>query len=132
MTVNPKFLDAEVMPHVGQLLLDAANVIRRDGHCKYVLTDKHGRVCLLGAIYAAVTGQPYYPTIRFVVDEPQKLNSLQTAWNAVARATGDAYPLWLGHDLAEWNNAPERTAEEVISVLETAAFYPTPTPAFPR
>ena len=75
-------------------LLKAADLIEKHGHCKYVLRDKQGRFCIWGALI--FVGVPCFS----VEKRLQK---------------------YLGRDSITWNNAPERTAEEVVSTLRRVA-----------
>lgn len=98
-----------------RLLLNAASLLERVGHCKGIRLDGEGRHCVLGAIDVAAGYDP-----ENVMDE-----SKNAAWHdAVNRIAtfiyGDAGEAnWRA---AKWNNAPERTAAEVISTLRTVAF----------
>lgn len=82
-----------------QLLLDAAQYIRDHGWCQHQLMNRHGAVCLAGALESA----------------PGWKNA-QDAIEAVARLQPHA-SIWV----SVWNDKPGRTKEEVIAVLEKAA-----------
>jgi hypothetical protein len=96
-----------------QVLRDAASELKRRGHVKRELCDNHGRVCVRGAIWAAVNGDV-------------KSDSLSDAY-----LFGLPPPLFieadnrlfafLGENPAIWNNADERTKAEVVSALRAAA-----------
>lgn len=77
------------------LLLEAAQYIREHGHAKRALVDEHGAACLVGAINMVHSGNQ----ARHQVQHFLKVKCL-----------------------VAWNNAPERTADEVIAALEGAAF----------
>lgn len=82
-----------------QILRDAAELIRRDGLCKGSYSDIAGRRCAIGALMAASgTGQKPYMCAR----------------TALGTFLGN-------HSISAWNDEPERTADEVISALESAA-----------
>lgn len=95
-------------------LIEAADIVRKRGLCKGTLEDEDGRVCLRGALNAVYWGSPVALLIgcnsngRIFVDG-QVLRYL--------RSRG-----FIPVTTAHWNNEPERTAEEVIDVLEGAAF----------
>lgn len=84
------------LDEVGQCLMDAADILRKHGWCQRALCDDVGRYCALGAISAAGT------------------NALNLTTGVLAKHLGIVW-------ISEWNNAPERTAEEVIAALEDAA-----------
>lgn len=87
--------------NTSKILFRAAQIIERDGWCQDVLVDELGRVCAVGAIDKAQTGDPEAMGGNY---EPiQKLENL------------------IGADVVNWNNAPERTAEEVIDMLVIAS-----------
>lgn len=86
-------------------LLKAARVIETLGHTKHELcNDLTGAVCLRGAINIALTGKP----LAF-----EKLNDARRLFCRVSD--------YLGQCEVDWNNAPERTASEVIHALREAA-----------
>ncbi len=85
-------------------LRDAAELIRTRGHCKGDYTDASGALCLVGAI-RVVTG-------------------CGLAYESAASGECIALTLRVAQtipDVLDFNDAPERTAEEVISALESAA-----------
>lgn len=84
-----------------QQLLDAAALIEARGHCKHTRLSE-GRFCVLGAISQVVTGNPW------------KLFSENEPCATFARHLGVRAP-------ALWNNAPDRTAEDVIMALRECA-----------
>lgn len=87
-----------------EVLRKAADVIREQGHCKGVYSTEDGRVCVYGAINTAAGHWPVFEGDDYVVD---------TACRTLMRH--------LDYDVVYWNDAPERTAEEVIAALEKAA-----------
>lgn len=91
------------LPPAQKALLDAAQYIREHGWCQYTTETVDGRVCAMGAIYRAVS-----PPVSLYVSP----------------AAGPVQILghYLGVEfIGEWNDRPERTAEEVIAALEQAA-----------
>lgn len=110
------------MPHPWQqILLDAANIIRVRGLAKNEMLDSKGCVCLMGALYQALCGDPD-PEDDSVVHQHQKIEVGQYAQNKIAECLGFEGRGWEGgRELVRWNNADERTAEDVISTLEKAA-----------
>jgi hypothetical protein len=86
-----------------QMLLTAAEMIARHGHCKQAVFHKDGSMCLYGAIHTA--------RVRH--------------WNVFLHKATDAL-CKVTHmtnecDLITWNDQPERTKEEVINALREAA-----------
>lgn len=77
-------------------LLKAAQYIREHGHCKGSFVTKSGEVCAMGAIQAV---GPLFPAL-IVLEKVICGGSMS---------------------IALWNDAPERTASEVIAALEKAA-----------
>lgn len=100
-------------------LLRAAEIIEERGHCKAMLEDELGRVCLVGAIHCAGLEGPE--------------GSWERVWTALSVITRGI----VGEDidssrlidpsrvrLVRWNNAPERTQQQVIDRLREVAFLP--------
>lgn len=85
-----------------RVLLAAADLIECDGHCKGCLVDLDGRRCAMGAIFMAC------------LDD--------SAVNAViAERAEHALFRHISCTIVEWNDAPERTAAEVVAALRGAA-----------
>jgi len=104
------------------ILDEAANVIRRNGLHKGAMFTPAGRkkvedcpVCTWGALAIAVCGTPDLPTngeLRKVMPVAQAL----AKHLGLGTAGDDA--LWT---IPDWNDNPDRTAEQVIAALESAA-----------
>jgi hypothetical protein len=95
-------------------LRQAVEVLRARGHCKNVLRDEEGRVCLVGALcavtgYRHATWMDFGPAVRAVVRE-----------QFPDRVSPESHPdlFW---EAVQFNNHPDTTADEVIAVLEKAA-----------
>ena len=58
MLYDPKWKIPLTAPEV---LLKAADILERDGWCKYSLNDRQGRHCVAGAIIVAMAGSPGGP-----------------------------------------------------------------------
>ncbi len=86
-----------------QMLLDAADLLERDGWCQQAYQDGDGHHCALGAL-DAVVGMAELKTIDWVAFS--KAN--ERLFGAVGQIT-------------HWNDARGRTAEEVISTLRKIA-----------
>ena len=96
---------------VSALLLEAAQYIREHGHVKGSLHETDGRVCVVGAINMVHCGRAYS-----LCDRAANENNF-----AARRAMRDFLGLTEDYNLVSWNNALERTADEVIAALEGAA-----------
>ena len=83
---------------VAEVLNAAADLIEKRGWCQHLAFDPDGRHCALGAIWAQRCPGPLE----------------REAVAAVRRATGSPF-------VGEWNDAPQRTKEEVVEALRKAA-----------
>jgi hypothetical protein len=109
-----------------EILEEAANYLAEHGHTKHALMDDEGRVCAVGAL-RMVTGSmygsaPLYPSVIAVAaDLGVDLDNDPIGYSAEGRA-------W--NNVVKWNNAPERTGEEVIDqfLLTAAALRAHATP----
>lgn len=80
----------------------AADAIETHGHSKGLLGRPDGSMCLWGAMAFVVEG------------DPQRTDSTYKKINPLYEFTGDWSPI-------AWNNAPERTKEDVVNMLRHAA-----------
>ena len=87
----------KTLSQTGKNLLLVADYIREHGWCQRQLHDG-SKSCIVGAMFRSIGGWPFY----------QERGRLE-------RHTGTKI-------LSLWNDAPGRTAEEVLQVLEDAAF----------
>ena len=96
---------------VERVLMRAASYIRKDGHAKRALYND-GAYCVRGALNRACGADredPMWDTV---------------PWNnrpVHSEAMGRLRKTIRTENEVVWNNAPERTAEEVIDALESAA-----------
>lgn len=92
-----------------QVLLDAAQRLRERGWCQHALCNvQTGANCALGAMYDfRPTGERKYKAF--------------VSFNDGAGASHEKLTTFLNEPISEWNNAPGRTAEEVINTLEKVA-----------
>lgn len=107
----------------GRVLLKAADLIRERGHAKEVFENGAGNLCLHGAINKAVTGNPYYMS----GDDPIWVEATERVAGMLFErvypgAESRAFTDFSGHWASRWNNAPERSADEVIAALTEAAY----------
>ena len=91
------------MDPIGKLAIKAARLIEERGHCKGVFSDDEGRLCIKSAISMAATPDRGRLGLRLKVDR--------------------LMPIIGCSSLVGWNDAPERTAEDVIDVLVAAAYW---------
>jgi hypothetical protein len=96
-----------------RILLKAADIIERDGHCKHVMYSGddpvHGPVCLFGSILRAITGSA------------DRGGGMFTELKNPAHGLTVALAGRVHHRMAEWNDAPERTKDEVILRMRAVA-----------
>lgn len=120
------FLDEKVQPVPvktlepwRQLLLDAADVIERQGHCKYRLQNHLGQVCWLGALMKVQNNEACdlqsSPVFLEAAKKTRDYLGLQFKFPGSHRF-GDS-----ASQMVFWNNLPERTGEEVIAAMRGAA-----------
>jgi len=101
---------------VPEVLRASAQVLRERGWCQgwYVDgdgstdVDTGGAVCLFGALNLVFYGTPFPPEEG---DQDPRSATLEAALAIVADEG----------DVAEWNDEPGRTVEEVLAAIETAA-----------
>lgn len=94
----------------GRLLLDAADYMDQHGHCKYMTWDPEGRVCLAGALIKVGSGPGWVPGTPHWTPEDRLSDILEL----IRPNVGGQHPI-------DWNNAEERTGEEVINMLRLTA-----------
>ncbi len=91
---------------IAEVFRDAVTCLRLDGWCQHALT-KHGSHCVIGALRAAADGPLTYvdghPACQLFV---QAHNLLQELLHV--------------DRLADWNDAPGRTLEDVVTALDAA------------
>ncbi len=88
-----------------QMLLDAADLLERDGWCQGAYQDDDGHHCALGALDAVFGSKTSFKAID---------------WSAYARVNERLQDA-VGLQIVHWNDAKGRTAEEVISTLRKIA-----------
>lgn len=94
-------------------LLAAADKLDKEGHAKGLRQTSRG-YCALGAIGAVIYDNPW-------ID----LYDDATVLRLAAHLPQPTYDGWsIEHKVAQWNNEPERTAEEVIDKFREVAYDP--------
>ena len=106
-------LDGTLWNEDARLLLKAAGLVQTRGLAKHIREDDQGRVCLHGALSIAVNSGDIdcqHVWLRVLVCDHLRSQGL----NKNDGVEDDDWAVL-------WNNAPERTAEDVIQALEGAA-----------
>ncbi len=96
--------EVKVVDEVGQAMLNAADYIDKHGHCKHTPKNSQGEVCLMGALLHSSNLE--FEIWRQTIGLPACLRLKKI----------------LGMEPANWNDMPERTAEEVTAMLRHAAY----------
>jgi hypothetical protein len=96
------------------IMMRAAELIEQRGHCKGKNMDANGRVCMLGALGLAVFGPDAF-TDRAAAD-PEKRAMYDVATTALRNHIRSRDLHWAGFATG-YNDAEERTAEEVVATL---------------
>lgn len=104
-----------------KMLWDAAERIALRGHCKHQLCDQEDRNCVMGAVYKV--NRNGLPRISWPDDDAVK--AIDRFGAAVLTEHQRCSPMLRHVDLewtaVQWNNAEERTAEQVINKLREVA-----------
>ena len=91
--------DKPIVDEIGKCYLKAIEVLEQRGWCKGHLSNSKGEVCMAGAIQIATsTNAPL---------RDETLNLMHTT---------------LGTLISKWNDAPERTKDEVTAKLREMAY----------
>lgn len=103
-------------------LENAAAVIEKRGHTKNALRDDDGAVCAIGGLVIAIAGGMYVGKV--TCDDKYRLRMIECNSALNQAIYGEEYnPVWPkpGHCVPDWNNAPQRTAGEVTSMMRAVA-----------
>lgn len=115
--VIPSELPASVEEdEVCRVLRRAAHVIRERGWCQNIQCDDNGRVCISGAFYTAVTGDPYS-----IDHTPAVTEAARCLYRHLGFRLDDEGRPINSRDHIHWNNKKGRTQADVIAALEGAA-----------
>lgn len=90
----------------------AVEAIRERGWCQHALEASNGAVCLLGAYAAAAGLYNDRGELRYPAPDEER---------ALAKAIRSAGFEWRSGSVEPWNDAPDRTVEDVLLVLKHAA-----------
>lgn len=106
---------------VGHVLLEAADYMETHGHCKHTWRDlKTGNVCALGAIGMSTWSNLTTTSQR----EAIKRLSENIPWVKGTYTHASERNPTPTCKIADWNNAPERTSEEVLAKFREVAYDP--------
>jgi hypothetical protein len=107
---------------VSRLLSRAADLMEQFGLAKFVRKDSNGSMCYLGALEEANGGMfsadVYNPLVVEASKRIQKALDLTPAGYRGYHGPETVYPVVA---VVDWNNAPERTKEEVVEAMRQAA-----------
>lgn len=124
MLKDPKW-DKKEITTTTNIYAKAADALEKYGHCKRVLRDEEGRMCLHGAIAYALKGNACYPdhkTSSLVIALTPLVEKMATvpftdpSYFNPSAANADGRP----HPVA-WNNHEDTTGDDVIKLLREAA-----------
>jgi RNAse (barnase) inhibitor barstar len=90
-----------------EILRKAADVIRTGGLVKGTFDTRDGQHCTVGALWAAVGGNV--------------MENLDAEVDVLAEMIGVGPGLMSSTAIFHWNDQPETTAEDVVTLLEQAA-----------
>lgn len=102
---------------VSDILLKAADLLEKHGLAKFQRMDINGSMCFLGAVQAA----------QFGISDQIKYGGDSDLTLEVSEAVASLLKLRKGHApdtrqaVADWNNHPERTSQQVIDAMRQAA-----------
>lgn len=94
---------------VSDVLRRAADLMELHGHCKFTRRNDAGSMCILGAIEAAQNHRTTFFDSSLTIHAARAISDVLNLENTSLC------------DVADWNNIPERTGEEVIAVMRLAA-----------
>lgn len=96
------------------LFRKAAKTVRKRGHNKGAYTSPRGKVCALGALSTAATGDPTPPE----VIDAEMWAAIEFLSERVPSNTIDTDPI---ERIADWNDRDSTSPADVIAQLEAAA-----------
>jgi hypothetical protein len=97
-----------------RLCLEGADLIEKTGLAKHIIKDQCGRYCWLGALFFVQNdGRDNYGNVHDPV-----IREAATKTLTYLGIKKDIYP---ASQMVHWNNARERTSEEVIAAMRGAA-----------
>ena len=100
-----------------QVVRDAMDLLRKYGHCKFLLYDDASRMCLVGALNLA-QGAKY--GVFFSAQRPRLASILL---QVTEEQHPDRFSGWddYGAGYVWFNNHPDTTLEDVLSVMDKTA-----------
>lgn len=121
MLYDPKWSEAAQITKLQEVLLLAAEKLEKFGHIKNDMGDETRGFCVSGAIRAASAEMTGTELPRSVYTRPNEdfYQLHLIGLDAVAKALGSEEKM----DAVDWNNAKERTKDEVIDLLRKVATH---------
>ena len=107
------------LPRSKSAALETAQYIRDHGHCKKRLVDEAtGAVCIMGGLRNTLYGNAR----NWASSKEEEAVICEIVLSLMDRLglPPDQSPTYF-HSIVTWNNAPERTAEDVVRALEDYA-----------
>ncbi|MFD4474628.1 hypothetical protein ACFWPU_00725 [Streptomyces sp. NPDC058471] len=97
----------------------AAQVLMEGGHCKGELADGEGRHCAMGALHMAEMEKAWSVAPTYYADVAASRAADRLAERGeLPPLNNDEFMGFATHPLARWNDAPERTGEDVIMLFK--------------
>ena len=114
MLFDPKWNETKPLTAEGELLLAAADYLENHGWCQGKLTEPNGAACAIGAMHCGIGALRFGE--RPDTDKGLRISETITGFSLyLAKQTGNGR-------IADWNDAPGRTKEQVVSMLREAAY----------
>lgn len=106
-----------------QDLVDSLDVLRTRGWCQGELIDGEGRVCLVGALSAAIFGGPRTYWASCTADDRARFTRYRVAATALAHALP---PNHQAESLTSYNDRRVRTVRPILALYRRAIAATTP------
>ncbi len=104
------------------ILLGAADLLQDHGHCKGELSNDQGEHCAVGAIAKIDTDRrPSEVCLLFTDEAVAAVSAVGNHLHPGPSPVHEDRDTFLWQRVVDWNNAPERTAEEVIETFREVA-----------
>lgn len=106
---------------VSEVLLKAADLLEKHGHTKNILKNSDGSMCFMGALNMAETGDAWFRNPELAV-KAATITANMLGVKPVRHYLLSKNDPFIGvRAIVDWNNAKERTAQEVIDAMRAAA-----------
>lgn len=104
-----------------ELAFKAANLIEERGLAKELLQDSDGSLCVRGAMFQVLMGDPFKWPHR-LGSTAEQIETWRTTERLIEAEVGY-------EDVADWNNEEDTTQDDVVQVLRKIASMPAPVAA---